>query len=199
MDTPVTRTKEQMIGHYVDGLMDYLDFNPAHILPVRVVLGLMYNEAKEQFRRDIGLQDSHIAELERQMRALQTKLQDIEAKQATTISAAIAIPLNGTTISHDHAESPTAPAEPRRRGRKPDSAHKRGPYKKKGATADEIARQLEGAVVRDAPTVGRIDQSLISDDSNGIPLNGTLRREEQLITTQHGMPVRVTRQYIEIR
>lgn len=206
MDTPVTRSKHELIDHYCYGLLDYSDLDPAQMHTIRVILGLVYNEAVAQSRQAIGQQDSRIADLERQVRALQTALQEMEAK-ATTVSIDNPIPLNGTAPTHEPAEppampqqlQPAAPAGHRRGGRKPGSGNKRGPYKKKGATADEIARQLEGAVVQDAPIVGRIDSSLISDDPNVVALNGTLRREESRVTTQNGIPVRVTRQYIEIR
>lgn len=197
MDAPVTRSKQQMIDFYVQNLDEFFPFSGEQYVAVRTAMVLLAGEVENKFRAlyQDGLQrearlDHQLVELveandeaKAEIERLAAELQELKAKKAA------AVHVNGTAPSPEPAAPAAAPAGPR----------KRGPYKKKGATLDEIAQQLEGSVVRDAPTVGHIDRSLITDDPNDVTLTGRLRREESHITTQHGIPVKVTRQFIEIR
>lgn len=215
MDTPVTRTKQQIIGFYARGLLDFMELRDKQYDLFCMALTLACNEMEDRSagayaklsdkwadanNEVVRLKQAN-AEAEEEIGRLCSELQALQVRQVATIQ------MNGTAPTHEPEDPPAmpqqlqpdAPAGHRRGGRKPGTNKKRGPYKKKGATADEIAQQLEGAVVQDAPAVGRIDRSLIGDDPNEVTLSGKLRREESHVTTQHGIPVRVTRQYIEIR
>lgn len=209
MDAPVTRTKQQVIDFYSGVLSEAFDLSQSQEGAVRAMLIFACTEMEDRADacaaapyaklRD-ELVDAKIevdrlknanAEAEEQIGRLCSELQELKTKPVASIQ------INGTEPEPEPlkqaAATPAAPVGPR----------KRGPYKKKGATLDEIAQQLEGDVASGAPSgapsVGRIDRSLISDDSDQVTLNGKLRREESAIVTQHGMPVRVTRQYIELR
>jgi hypothetical protein len=211
MDTPVTRTKAQIIRFYAGVLGEDFNLTVTQEEAVRAALAFACSEVEDNAatacaelrnkwvdaNNEVVRLKQARADAEEEIGRLCTALQDMEAKQAPT-AAAIGIPLNGTPPQYVEVQPPAAPAEQRRRGRKPGSKNvsKDAPKDAPKLTVNEIARQLESGTV---PQVATIDRALVCADDDDIALNGTLRRTEQVMTTQHGMPVRVTRQFIEIR
>lgn len=213
MDAPVTRSKQQTVDFYVGNLDEFFGLNDEQYHAVRTAMVLLYGEVEDKLHALYIKQLDGATTLNNQIAALRqansdaeeeigrlcTELQELKAKRVATIQ------MNGTAPSHEPEDPPAMPQQlepatpaaaspPRRGGRKPGTKNK--PKETPRLTPDEIAKQIEGGTPGQMVT---IDRSLISDDPNVVALNGTLRREESFASTQHGIPVRVTRQYIEIR
>ncbi len=214
MDTPMTRTKQQIIGFYARGLLQFMELSEKQYDLFCMALTLACNEIEDRSAVEYAklsdrwadannevmrLRKAH-AEAEEEIGRLCTELQTLQAKQAATIQ------MNGTAPSHEPEEppavpqqlepaTPAAPAKPRRGGRKPGTKNK-PKFTEVPLTIDVIAKQIESGTPSQMAT---IDRSLICDEPNEVALNGTLRREESHVISNHGIPVRVTRQYIEIR
>lgn len=208
MDTPVTRTKQQIIGFYARGLLQFMELSEKQYDLFCMALTLACNEIEDGAATECAKHATLVAELNTELLRLHTDLNNLRngyAAQSKEMDRLLAleakrvqaVQMNGTAPSYEPEEPPggaAAAAQPRRGGRKPGAKNKQRKTPKVAIAS--TAAQIEGGTPAQMAT---LDRSLISDDLYAVALNGTLHREESLVTTQHGIPVRVTRQYIEIR
>ena len=76
MDTPVTRTKQQLIDFYVDHLDEFFGLSPSQYIAVRTGMVLLYGEVEDRIHPQYKQELERLARLDRHIVAMVEEIEE---------------------------------------------------------------------------------------------------------------------------